>query len=79
MPAAPMSLTPEQLDTLANEVDCKKCSGNGHLKTWNGMDWAVIVCERCEGFGVDPDARPLVSREDSAFASPDSVNDPQGL
>jgi len=39
------------------DENCKKCGGHGLLKHLFDS-WRVIECDRCGGFGVDPDAKP---------------------
>ena len=39
---------------MTDRVECTKCNGKGLLKIWWPKQWIVVECDRCKGFGVDP-------------------------
>lgn len=52
------------------DIDCKKCGGIGLLKGRLGTRWATYSCDRCMGFGVDPDAKPAPTKERGSMSCP---------
>jgi hypothetical protein len=42
---------------MSDVVDCCKCAGLGLVKAFYREEWMLIECDRCDGDGVDPDAK----------------------